>query len=183
MPPLRHQQANSSLRVGPYPIDHEADKENAAPVEIAAASQSPQKKAKRPANKEPDRSNLPSNYLDIELEEIDGEIPAYENTSLAEQIRKAAQNCSPVETTHGLGNQGPSVNSLLRFLKKSGAMGGGDTDSYYFGNVLLEKLRIWNQEKKTAAREKAEKEYVISSLSSAWIRSNDFQIPERSDAT
>jgi hypothetical protein len=39
-------------------------------------------------------------------------------------------------------------------------MGGADTETYYFGNMLLEKLRIWNGEKKTEAREKAEKEYV-----------------------
>ena len=40
-------------------------------------------------------------------------------------------------------------------------MGGGDSESYYFGNMLLEKLRIWNGEKKTKARENAEKEYVL----------------------
>jgi hypothetical protein len=39
-------------------------------------------------------------------------------------------------------------------------MGGADTESYYFGNMLLEKLRIWNGEKNTEARGKAEKEYV-----------------------
>jgi hypothetical protein len=37
-------------------------------------------------------------------------------------------------------------------------MGGGDTKTYYFGNILLEKLRIFNGEKKTPARLKAEAE-------------------------
>jgi hypothetical protein len=37
-------------------------------------------------------------------------------------------------------------------------MAGGDSETYYFGYMLLEKMRIWNGEKKTKAREKAEKE-------------------------
>lgn len=36
-------------------------------------------------------------------------------------------------------------------------MGGGESATYYFGTILLEKLRIWNGEKKTTARENAEK--------------------------
>ncbi|KAF1960842.1 hypothetical protein CC80DRAFT_489088 [Byssothecium circinans] len=38
-------------------------------------------------------------------------------------------------------------------------MGGGDSEVYYYGNMLLEKLRIYKGEKKTKAREKAEQEY------------------------
>ena len=37
-------------------------------------------------------------------------------------------------------------------------MGGGDSESYYYGNMLLEKMRIWTGEKKGKAREKAEEE-------------------------
>jgi hypothetical protein len=71
-------------RVEPYPTKEgkrpgnpttEADKEN----------QSPPTNSKRPvqnktlSSKEPDRSNLPSSYLDITLEEIGGEVPVYED--------------------------------------------------------------------------------------------------------
>jgi hypothetical protein len=53
---------------------------------------------------------------------------------------------------------GPGVQTLTKFLKMTGGMGGADTKSYYYGNMLLEKLRIWNGEKKTAARIMAEAE-------------------------
>jgi hypothetical protein len=53
---------------------------------------------------------------------------------------------------------GPSVHAITAFLKKSGNMGGGDSQTFYYGTMLLEKLRIWNGEKKSKVREKAEDE-------------------------
>jgi hypothetical protein len=47
---------------------------------------------------------------------------------------------------------------VTQFLKKSGGMGGGDSETYYYGNMLLEKMRIWSGEKKSKTREKAEEE-------------------------
>ena len=47
---------------------------------------------------------------------------------------------------------------MTQFLKKSGGMGGGDSETYYYGNMLLEKMRIWSGEKKSKTREKAEEE-------------------------
>lgn len=69
-----------------------------------------------------------------------------------------AQRHHAIETTAGVRNTGPSAKALTAFLKKSGGMGGGDSESYYYGTMLLEKLRIWNGEKKSKPREKAEAE-------------------------
>lgn len=63
-----------------------------------------------------------------------------------------------VKTHNGNNEPGPSVRALDSFLKKSGSMGSGDSTTYYWGNMLLEKLRILKGEKKTAARKKAEEE-------------------------
>jgi hypothetical protein len=41
---------------------------------------------------------------------------------------------------------------VTQFLKKSGGMGGGDSETYYYGNMLLEKMRIWSGEKKSKTR-------------------------------
>ena len=57
---------------------------------------------------------------------------------------------------------GPSTRSLGSFLKKKGKMGGGDSPAYYWGYVLLEKLRTWEGGKKSKARDEAEKEGVES---------------------
>ncbi|KAF2113158.1 hypothetical protein BDV96DRAFT_688787 [Lophiotrema nucula] len=85
----------------------------------------------------------------------------WNKTSLANEIQVVAQNCRPAKMTQGRDNNGPSPASLGRFLKKSGGMGGADNEAYYFGNILLEKLTIWNGEKKTKAREKAEQEFPL----------------------
>ncbi|KAJ4292038.1 hypothetical protein N0V90_009937 [Kalmusia sp. IMI 367209] len=142
--------------------------------------------AKKGSKKESNRSNLPSNYLDIPLEEADGEVPCYENaaairrklnslidkktkipnsdkvfnkTTLSKELREVAERTHPVIChNRQLSNGGPSVGALTSFLKQSGSMRGGDSASYYFGNMLLEKLRIWDGQKKTKAREKAEEE-------------------------
>ena len=63
-----------------------------------------------------------------------------------------------IRTYNGENNDGPSVPALDRFLHNQGLMGGGDSASYYWGNMLLEKLRIWNGEAKSASRKKAEAE-------------------------
>ncbi|KAF2877286.1 hypothetical protein BDV95DRAFT_589886 [Massariosphaeria phaeospora] len=80
-------------------------------------------------------------------------------TALSTELQKTAQAHHPIKSQQGVGNHGPSLPALSRFLKKSGGMGGGNSESYYFGKMLLEKLRIWNDEKKTKAREKAEAEF------------------------
>lgn len=71
-----------------------------------------------------------------------------------------AQRHHAIETTAGHRAAGPSVKALTAFLKKSGGMGGGDGESYYYGNMLLEKMRIWTGDKKTKAMEKVEAEQV-----------------------
>lgn len=89
--PASRPQANSNARIAPYPsptsnvpicpkhgkpgipILDEADKENHAPPRDKSA------KTKKAPSKEPDRSQLPSNYLDIPLEDIKGEVPVYDN--------------------------------------------------------------------------------------------------------
>ena len=48
-----------------------------------------------------------------------------------------------------------SFNELAGLINKAG---GGDSPCYYWGNVLLEKLRIHNGEKKSKPRLEAEKQ-------------------------
>lgn len=77
---------------------------------------------------------------------------------MAKELQLIAERHHAIKTHNGMEDTGPSVQSLTKFLKRTGGMGGADTKTYYFGNMLLEKLRIWNGEKKTAARLKAERE-------------------------
>ncbi|KAH7385339.1 TAP-like protein-domain-containing protein [Phaeosphaeria sp. MPI-PUGE-AT-0046c] len=89
---------------------------------------------------------------------IPGSTRAFNKTTMCKELGEIAQRHHAIDTTAGTRNDGPSVRALTAFLKKSGSMGGGDSESYYYGNMLLEKMRIWAGEKKTKAREKAEDE-------------------------
>jgi len=59
---------------------------------------------------------------------------------------------------------GPTARSLGGFMKKTGQMRGGDSPCYYWGYVLLEKLRVYNNEKKSKPRLRAEEESVVPSI-------------------
>ncbi|KZM20801.1 hypothetical protein ST47_g8059 [Ascochyta rabiei] len=157
-------------------------KADAAP---AAGAKAASKKREEPSTKKAS-ADLPDSYLDIALEEKEGEVPCYEDaaavrrklnalldkkakipgstktfnkTSLSKEMCDIAQSHHPIKTTAGVRNDGPSVRALTAFLKKSGSMGGGDSETYYYGNMLLEKMRIWSGEKKSKTREKAEEEF------------------------
>ncbi|KAF6220316.1 hypothetical protein HO133_003448 [Letharia lupina] len=122
-------------------------------------------------------------YRAIELEEIDGEIPCYDNattvrrklnkliadkgtipgsskkwnqSTMAAEMQELEKGGHPVEYNRNA--SGPTARSLGGFLKKSGQMGGGDSPCYYWGNAMLEKLRIYNGEKKSKPRLEAEKQ-------------------------
>ena len=157
----------SSARTAPYTKSppSKQDKEKPDPDIISAAEKS-------------------SNYLDIVLEEVKGEVPVYENattirrklnklindkapipgsskkfnkTSMAGQMAELKQKNHDIESTNNNGG-GPSANSLDTFLKKKGTMGGADSECYYWGNMLLEKLRIYNGQKKSKSSIEAEEE-------------------------
>ena len=74
---------------------------------------------------------------------------------MAAEMRELESRGHAVEYNRNAVN-GPTNGSLAGFLKKSGLMGGGDSPCYYWGYVLLEKLRIWNGEKKSKGRVEAE---------------------------
>lgn len=81
----------------------------------------------------------------------------FNQTTLSKELQEVAKRTYEVWcANYQMSSGGPSPRSLSNFLKKTGSMGGGDSESYYFGTILLEKMRIWNGEKKTAARKKAE---------------------------
>lgn len=121
-------------------------------------------------------------YRDIALDEVMNEVPCYDNAatvrrklkkllsdkstipgisktwsqaSMAGEMQELEKREGPVEYNRNAMN-GPTTSSLAGFLKKSGQMGGGDSPCYYWGYVLLEKLRIYNGEKKSKPRQKAE---------------------------
>lgn len=77
---------------------------------------------------------------------------------MSKELCAIAERHHPIKTHQGMEDTGPGVQALTKFLKNMGGMGGGDMKSYYFGNMLCEKLGIWNGEKKTPARVKTEAE-------------------------
>ncbi|CAD6586195.1 MAG: hypothetical protein ASARMPRED_002469 [Alectoria sarmentosa] len=123
-------------------------------------------------------------YRAIDLEEIKGEIPCYDNaTTVRRKLNKLIADKGTIPGTSKKWNKstvaaemqelekrghaveynrnanGPTPRSLGGFLKRSGQMGGGDSPCYYWGNAMLEKLRIYNGEKKSKPRIEAEKQY------------------------
>jgi hypothetical protein len=108
---------------------------------------------------------------------IPGSDKTFNKTSLSKEMCEIAQRHHPVETTAGVRKDGPSVKALTAFLKKSGGMGGGDSETYYYGNMLLEKMRIWSGEKKSKTREKAEEEYVFDSTRNRRLQTNNDRFP------
>lgn len=197
--------SGAKKRLNPYTRSSpKTDKENVDP-NSKPASKEPQPGAKTaPASKEADRGD----YRDIEVEEINGEVPCYGELSfhipnvpipfhamatltpyspdnaatVRRKLKKLLESKDTIPGTNKKWSQasmsaemqdlesrghpvpynrnatGPSARSLGNFMKKSGLMGAGDSPSYYWGYVMLEKLRIWNGEKKSKAREKAEEE-------------------------
>ena len=144
-------------------------------------------------------------YRAIDLEEIKGEIPCYDNaTTVRRKLNKLIADKGTIPGTSKKWNKstvaaemqelekrghaveynrnanGPTPRSLGGFLKRSGQMGtymslppdsalresladllvpgGGDSPCYYWGNAMLEKLRIYNGEKKSKPRIEAEKQ-------------------------
>lgn len=76
---------------------------------------------------------------------------------MSEETRKLEELDDPVPLVHSNCN-GPSARALTTFLTKKGEMSGGDSACYYWGYVLLEKLRIYNGEKKSRSRLEAEED-------------------------
>ncbi|KAI9804340.1 MAG: hypothetical protein M1833_007147 [Piccolia ochrophora] len=157
----------------------DADKENVKPGHSKAKS-SPKNKTREPSPTD-DRPN----YLDIILEEKKGEMPCYEsasmvrrklnklitdkvpvpgtskpfsNKAIADQMREIKERHGVIKSANN-GSGGPSTAAWNRFKAKSGPMGGGDSECYYFGWMLLEQMRIWKGEKKTKSRLNAEVEF------------------------
>ena len=71
------------------------------------------------------------------------------------EMKDLESRSHPVADTTGHGAD-LNTNQMGKFLKQSGGMGGGDSPVYYWGTVLLEKLRIASGEKKTKSRKEAE---------------------------
>ncbi|KAJ8112699.1 hypothetical protein OPT61_g4990 [Boeremia exigua] len=125
-------------------------------------------------------------YLDIELEEcfghwgdleatqirrklnalfsnkvtIPGSNQHFTKASLSRELCKIARSHHPIDSSAGKArSEGPSAHAITNFLKKTGPMGGADSETFYYGTMLLEMLRIWNGEKMTKARKQAEEEF------------------------
>ncbi|KAL9636253.1 MAG: hypothetical protein Q9164_002932 [Protoblastenia rupestris] len=150
---------------------------------------------KENVNPEPSSSsNSNIDWCDISLDDLDevkDEVPCYDNAttvrrklnelindkvdipdiskefnkaSMAAQMQELEARSHPVAEMNANGN-GPSARSPATFLRKSGSMGGGDSPCYYWGYVLLEKLRIPDGDKKSKPKLEAEEQQVLSSLS------------------
>ena len=142
----------------------------------------------KPSSKSRSKSSASSedkgDYRDITLNEVKGEVPCYDNAAtvrrklkkllsdkltipgtskkwsqaaMTAEMQELEKRGHPVEYNNNAVN-GPSTRSLGNFMKKSGQMGGGDSPCYYWGYVMLEKLRMYNGEKKSKPRERAEEE-------------------------
>lgn len=138
------------------------------------------KPSKQPAQPPQDRSD----YRAIPLPSIKGEVPCYDDAatvrrklkklltekstipgsnkkwsqaSMTEEMQELERREGAVEYNRNAMN-GPTMNSLGGFMKKTGQMGGGDSPCYYWGYVMLEKLRVWGGERKSKPRMRAEEE-------------------------
>ena len=147
----------------------------------------PSSASKNKENKENDNPHSAPSLADwrsIQLEIKKGEVPCYDNAAtVRRKLNKLltdksaipgsskkwnrmamAKEMEEMEARDGAperanrSGKGPTPSCLANFLKKAGNMGGGDSDAYYWGNVLLEKLRIHNGEKKSKSRLESESE-------------------------
>ena len=134
---------------------------------------SPKNKDKENVDPKPqDRTKPDDNrgdYRDIPLDEVKGEVPCYDDAStVRRKLKKLLTDKSIIPGTckkwtqasmvgemqelesrghavsYNRNATGPTARSLGNFLKKTGKMGAGDSPCYYWGNIMLEKLRIWN---------------------------------------
>lgn len=172
---------NDNSRADPYPkkkpTKHDssgADKEN---NDAKPKKQPKLSKAAAEIQKKYD------DFRDIELEEVLGEVPCYDDAStVRRKLNKLLTDKGNIPGTKKKWTQasmatvmqeleerdgaveykknsfGPSARTLGTFLKESGKMGGGDSPSYYWGYVLCEKLRMWDGGRKTKTREENETE-------------------------
>lgn len=77
----------------------------------------------------------------------------WSKASISHEMQTLEQIDGSVEGSRIYGNNGAiSQKALDTFLKKKGHMGGANSGCYYWGYVLLEKLRIYNGQKKSKAR-------------------------------
>ncbi len=172
---------DDNARVAPYskskPTKRDVSKPNADKENIDAKTDSKPKLSKAAIEVQ----QRYSDYRDIPLDEILGEIPCYDDASaVRRKLKKLLADKTNIPGTSkgwtqaGMSKEmeelerrdgaveyhktstGPSARSLGTFLKKTGKMGGGDSPAYYWGYVLCEKLRIWEGAKKTKSREEAE---------------------------
>ncbi|KAL8656135.1 MAG: hypothetical protein Q9210_000461 [Variospora velana] len=161
---------DDNARVAPYskpkptkPDSSKADKEN-----TDAKPNSKPKLSKAAA----EAQQRYSDYRDIPLEEVHGEIPCYDDaTTVRRKLKKLLADKTNIPGTNKSWNQTAmsketeelvSRDDAVEYHKnstgpsKTGKMGGGDSPAYYWGYVLCEKLRIWEGVKKTKSREEAE---------------------------
>ncbi len=166
--PKTAQTATSKPRTAPYPKASPSSKDN----------DNKENDNPRTASK---NSNV--DWRSIELESKRDEVPCYDNAAtvrrklnklltdkskipgstknwnkaaMAKEMMDLEQRDGAPERANKNG-KGPSARSLTSFMKKTGNMGGGDSDAYYFGNILLEKLRIYHGEPKSKTRLESEK--------------------------
>ena len=124
-----------------------------------------------------------SDWRDIPLDEVKGEVPCYEQASavrsklnrlirdkvqipgttkrfsqasMEAEMQQLLARSHVVPCQKNGNNPNPSARALGNFLKRSGQMGGGDSPAYYWGYVMLEKMRIDEGKKKSKARLEAE---------------------------
>jgi len=87
---------------------------------------------------------------------IPGTNKKWSKAALCAEMRRLASMNHPIPCHNGqIDDTGPSVQALTRFLGHGGQMRGADSASYYWGNMLLEKVRVWKGEKETEGRRKA----------------------------
>ena len=80
----------------------------------------------------------------------------WSNTTLADEMRALEEEMGAVRATDPDRSAGLNAGQVGKFLKKGGRMGGGDSPVYYWGNVVLEKLRVAGGERKGKGRVEAE---------------------------
>ncbi|KAL9595981.1 MAG: hypothetical protein Q9219_006104 [cf. Caloplaca sp. 3 TL-2023] len=172
---------SNNSRSEPYPAKKPIKRDLPSP-DKENADQAPKKRSK-PSPSTTETQDRPTDYRSIPLPQIAGEVPCYDDAStvrrklnllltnqsktipgtdkkwsqaaIAREMQELERRDGAVE--YGKNSYGPSARTLGTYLKKTGKMAGGDSPIYYWGYVLLEKMRVWEGGKKTKTRVECER--------------------------
>ncbi|KAH6613104.1 hypothetical protein C7974DRAFT_380814 [Boeremia exigua] len=109
---------------------------------------------------------------------IPGTDESFTKTSMSAELCKIALAHHPIKSSAGIVTcEGPSVHDLVAFLREPSSTD-GDSTTYYYGTMLINKMRIWNSRIKIKARQEAERN-AESEVAARMAGEQQVQVPEQ----